>query len=93
MAKRKPAGKSTFIFAERTVSFPTFEIEAGSLAEACRTYAKLTTDGAPPDNEECHENVLAEVRRIGKPDQIIAQSKWQPLVDRAIDQTNRESPR
>ena len=79
-----------FIFTERTVSYPVFEVEADTLAEACRVYAKRTTDGERPDNEETGDNQLTEVARIGKPNKLIPPRKWQPLVERAIDKVNVE---
>jgi hypothetical protein len=76
-----------FIFTERTVSYPVFEVEADTLAEACRVYAKRTTDGERPDNEETGDNQLMEVTSDTKP---VPPETWGPLVERAIDTVNEE---
>jgi hypothetical protein len=76
-----------FIFTERTVSYPVFEIEADTLEAACHIYANRTTDGDQPDNEETGDNQLMEVTCNDKP---VPTERWNPLVDEAIDNVNEE---
>ena len=76
-----------FFFIENMVTVPVYQIEAETLEEAARKYARRVADGVDgPDSEEVRESELASVTCGDDP---IPQDTWRPVVEAAIEKEEK----